>query len=667
MPRRQTQEIPRWRRGRPPQRPTQVIQLNGRQARALIRTIDIPQAGQAGQPASGTALRNDVLARTGAWRRRRSLPPLAWAAGVVIAGAVLGATPHPAVYGPLAGIVLAVLLILFTRHASAFARRWSDAAAFLTLAWLPALAIAGFGAPAPALLIPCLAAAAGTWWKHYRFPPKEEAQPDPEPDTTSDQAVWARIASKRRWSAWLTNPQVIPGGMKYEIAMDGVETHIGNIMGEPRAIAAAFGKPQTEAYVEPHPTGIESRGVFTRLKSGTLEKITDWDGRGISEDGFAVIGRFADSQPARIRFWVRRDGTRHGLIAGASGAGKSVLLDLIVRQAINSPVPVVPVILDPQNGQSLPQWRDKVLYAAGVEECIAMLAGLHNAMMNRSRALADMTWTDEAGNLNRGLPFFDAGITGLPAVLIIIDEAPVMFGGGGNSKLAAQAVRLAAEIGKLGRKTGVSLWPVAQVPSLAELGDQVVRSMLVGGNVVCLRTGDRVSSGMLGLHADPSVLPKFFPDGEPTGGLGYVVGPDNRQAPFRVSPVPARMRRNLPPVPLLDPAFAGDVSVGMTAANALLHPAPATASQDSDDDGPEGRRCVDAVLQVLTDRGTEMERGEIIKWTADLVKGAWEREQPFSTRSVGSALKSLAEAGKITKVREGVYRAGPPLAGTEEE
>ena len=47
---------------------------------------------------------------------------------------------------------------------------------------------------------------------------------------------------------------------------------------------------------------------------------------------------------------------------------------------------------------------------------------------------------------------------------------------------------------------------VGGVYSLAELGgSQALRSMLVGGNVFCGRAGDKVTGGMIGIAADPSV------------------------------------------------------------------------------------------------------------------------------------------------------------------
>jgi hypothetical protein len=666
MPRRQTREVPRWRRGKPPQRPApQVIQINGRHARAFVRDLAAREAGREGSREGNPAAPvNDALARTGAWRNRRRLPPLAWGAGIAVLGAALRATPNPVLFGVLGGLAASALMIGFTRHLPVFARRWSDTAALLTAGWVAAISAAGFRTPVPALLALTWTVHSAFWWAHYRARPPEHAeeeQPAPE-DTTSDRAIWARLAARRKWSAQLTNPEAIPGGgVKWQVETDGIETHIGNIMTEPRAIAAAYGKPQTEAYVEPHPSGIESRGVFTRLKAGTLQQTREWDGHGFSQAGIARVGRYADSQPVRIRAWIPRDGTRHGLIAGTSGAGKSELLNLLLWLAVTSEVPVVPVILDPQNGQSLPQWQDKVLYAAGVGECARMMRGLYAGMMDRSRRLASMTWDDD-GHRAKGLQFFDATLTGLPVVMPIMDEAPLLLSGDGNAKLGTEMVYLTAGGAKLGRKTGLSNWLVAQVPSLAELGgDQALRSMLAGGNVIGLRTGDRVSAGMLGMEADPSALPKYFPGGEPTQGIGYAVTMDNRQAPMRTDMVPSLMRHRPVTVPRFEDEFLEAMDYAMGAQGLLLPsvpslPSPALRPETPADDGPEGRRCADAVLQVLTDRGAEMERGEIIQWTADLVKGAWGRDQPFSIRSVTNALRALADAGKIAKVREGVYR-----------
>ena len=330
-------------------------------------------------------------------------------------------------------------------------------------------------------------------------------------------------------------------------------------------IAGAYDKPSTEAVVEPYPDGRQSRGYLTLLESDTLARTREWDGQGADpQTGIAVLARYMDGADARIRFWAPRDGARHGLFAGATGSGKTYTLDLLVRVAVASGL-VVPIILDPQEGQSLPQWRGHVRYASGVDECMTMLRGIRKGMFGRSRDLASRTWADEDGHQMQGMDFFDPHLTGLRLVLVIGDEFPLLLTGTGRieAKRAEEAVSIAEDIAKLGRKTGVSLWPAAQVPSLGELVSRALRSMLVGGNVVCLRTGERADAGMIGLDADPSNLPRYFPNGEPTSGLGYVVGPDLRQAPARMDIVPSQVRRVIPAVPDLDPAFAAALDAAL--------------------------------------------------------------------------------------------------------
>lgn len=643
MPRRYRRDVPRWRRGRSsaafyPYPPV----MSARQARAYARS----------QGAAGRA-----EAASGPWRFRYHLVPFAWLAGVLVAAVSLRMTARPVLWAFAASVAVVVLTALFTGHLSRYARRTSAAAALVTAAWLPVLAAAGAARPVPALAAAAWALFALAQVRHYGWRPASASAPGPQDDlaTRPDEVIWERLAARRKWSGRLGPREEIPAGRKYPVLLDGAETHIGQVMAEPRAIAAAWDKPQTEAYAEPHPSGVESRGYLTILKSGTLGEVREWDGRGFGEDGIARIGRYADGADTRIRILVPRDGTRHGLATGTTGAGKSKLLDLLIRLALAGVIPVVPVILDPQNGQSLPQYRDKLLYAAGVEECARMLRGLHAGMLDRSDRLAAMTWTDEDGHKARGMEFYDQRLSGLPVVMPIIDEAPMLLSGAGNSRLAQDMVRIVGDGAKLYRKAGGSLWLVTQVPSLSELGDQSLRSMLVGGNVICLRTGDRVSAGMVGLEADPATLPKYFPDGSATGGLGYVVSVDNRQAPFRADMVPRSARHRPVEVPQLEPEFLEAMDRAMH--GDLVVPAAAEAAPGTEpaDDAPEGRRCADAVRQVLADSGQPMERGEIIRWVSELTTTGWGRDKPFSIRAVGDALGRLTDSGAAVKVRDGVY------------
>ena len=552
------------------------------------------------------------------------------------------------------GAVSAAVILGLTRHTKGFARKAAQWIAGLTALWVPLLAVLGTGKPLPPIGLACWVAVLVPWVRHYRI--RQEEAPLPAPVKTTDYEIWAKLAAKRKWTGHLGMPEQIPGGVRYPIVLDGSETDIGEVLTHPRKIAAAWGKSITEAYAEPSPDGIESKGSLTLLKRGTLEKVREWDGSGVDpQTGMARIAGFADSAPARIRLFVRRDGTRHGLIAGTSGAGKTYLLDMIIRIALTTGY-ILPVVLDPQEGQSLPQWRKHLPYASGVDECMAMLRGLQAGMLDRSRYLSSLVWDDD-GYETEGMDFYDHELTGLPLILIIGDEFPVLLT---DKKHGPDAISITADLGKRGRKTGMSLWPVAQVPSLSELGDQVVRSMLAGGNVVCLRTGDRVSAGMLGLDVDPSSLPRYFPDGTPTSGLGYVIGPDNRQAIARMDLVPAAARRKIPPIPALDARFAAAMeSAGQYRGRSVPLPAAAPLAAvpqpEEDETAPGGRTASDAILAVLDEADGPLERGEIVKRTRTLVVGKWGRGKPFSLKAQGNALAKLTQDGKIRKTEHGTY------------
>jgi hypothetical protein len=528
-----------------------VVTVKGRHGRKLAR--ELATLARAQRAEAGAA----ALAQRQAFRFRHHLVPFWWLAWVL--GAGLGAWRlHALPLAASAAVISGTALVLLTRHLGAFTRRACQAMGALTVVLLPLLALDGTRPPTLPLVLACWTCVTVPWVHHYQWRPQAPHQP---PDTT-DADIWARLAAKRKWSGYLGEPtRPAPGTVQYPILLNGAETNIGEVMAHPRAIAAAWNKPMTEAYAEPDPAGVESRGVLTLLKGGTLEKPREWDGRGADPGtGRAVIARFADSADASVQFWVPRNGTKSGLLAGDTGSGKTYALDLIVRVAVASGL-IVPIILDPQEGQSLPQWRGHVRYASGVDECRRMLKGIRDGMLGRSRKLASLTWTDEDGHQVQGMDFFDPFLTGLPIVLTIADEFPLVISPRDRSdaKEADQALSYAEDIAKLQRKTGAPLWLVTQVPSLEELRSRVLRSMLVGSNVVCLRTGERGDAGMIGMEVDPSKLPKYFAGREPTAGLGYVLGPELRQAPARIDMVPRHLRRQIPQIPQLDPAFAAAV------------------------------------------------------------------------------------------------------------
>jgi len=662
MPRSKTREVPRWKRGKAKKPGAPPVQLRGRSAREFAREFakaTQPQAGGAATPASGT------ITRTGAWRFRRHLPPFGWLAAL-IASAGLHSAPHPLLWGLLASLAAPAVMVLFTRHLQDFTRRAVDVAALITSLWVPFLAARGLHSCIAWLLLtwaPCCA----LWVRHYRWHP--DAAAAVAIPVAGDHEQWNALAAQQKWNATLGSAEQLPGGgRRYPIQCDGIKTVLKNILSSSENVAGAWHKPMTEAYAERHPHGVTSRGYLTILGSETLMRGREWNGAGMDpKTGLAVIGRYADGSPAHVKMYTPRYGVRHALLSGTTGSGKSTLLDLLCFIAITTGW-FVPVVLDPQEGQSLPFWRDRCLYAAGTDECYGMLRGLHAGMLDRSRYLASLRWDDDGVSM-RGMPFFDYEMTGLPMPLIILDEAHMVLKG--KTKTERDIVEKVMEVGRLGRKTGTALWLATQLPSLKDLGgEQALRDMLRGGNVISMRTANKVASGMLGLEKDPSEIPPYFTNGKETYGLGYTAGPDARpDAPMRSDLVPKSMLKKVPAIPQLDDRFreAMDLAMGgmpLVTAAPVLSSRPASAAAPPVDDAPEGRRCADAVWKALCEAGRPLERGEVIARANHVATGEWGRDRGFSIRAVGEALRDLA-AGKypdrpIAKPGDGVYESLAP-------
>jgi hypothetical protein len=652
-----TKEVPRWKQ-KPPAAAGPVIQMNGRQAKRLARefggalaTVQ-QQTGVTGKVVRVPA--SKITVRSGGYRYRKHLVPFIWL-GLVIGPALIAHQAHVRVtVAVLAASAAAAGLLLLTRHLSDFARGCGAALAGLTALWLPPMAAFGWSKPWPALLVLSWLFVAVPWLHRYRWRP---GQPEEAKAHESDFAIWERLAAKNKWAGRLGACTELPsGGRQYRIILDGAETHIGQVMGEPRKIAAAWGKSITEAYAEPSPDGIESRGLLTVLASNSLERVREWGHAGIDmETGVATIGEFADGQPVHVQYFARRDGVSHFLVAGTTGSGKSELLSLLLCIAAISGI-IIPIVLDPQEGQSLPEWKRHIRFAAGVAQCMEMLAALYGLLSVVSGTLAETPWTDEDGELHDGMGFFDFEMARRPIIQVFIEEAPVLLK---DPVHGGRAVFIIGELTKRGRKAGISVVLVAQVPSLGELQDQALRDMLAGGNAICLRTANKVSAGMIGLAADPSSLPKYFAarPGRPlakTYGVGYVVGPDNCLAPARMmlERHPARVARSaqFPEDALLD--FAIETvrqKAGQPSAPAAAPPMPPLASvPPSDDDAPEGRTAADAVHAVLKAAGCELECGEVAKRAKTLVTGdGWDREKAFSVRAIRNALDADSRIEKV--------------------
>jgi hypothetical protein len=520
--------------------------------------------------------------------------------------------------------------VVATRHRPPFPRINAQVSAGITVitgsltAWLGIVPVLSY-----LFLVPCWAVPAALWLHHYRWRPAEPATPRTG-HTTAE--IFAELCAAQKWSAWLGAPQQIPGGEQFTVYCKGAKTQIDQIVAKPGAVAAAFDRPVTEAFVGSHPHGIKSRGIFTKLRSSTLDGIVDWDGQSLDlGTGLARVGRFPDGKPVHERWYTPgEDGVSGCIVAGTTGSGKTGLLNLGTAISCSSRL-VCPVILDPQYGQAMPAWREHVTYACGTDECLKYLKGLHAAMMDRSAFLGSVEWKDHRGRKRRGMGFYDPVILAangidLPIIEVTIDEAPVLLA------VSAEARKLVQEIAKLGRKTGVRLKLAAQVPSLTELGDQALRSMLVGGNVFALRSGDKVSGNMLLIDAAPWDLPQFFRNGERTYGLGYASTAENRpDTPMRIDRIAdpytvAERCAKWGLIRKMDDRYAAKVAEVVAAEDA-------TAEQLN----TEAQSAAERELYVLGKIGTGRTRGELVHICGGTLK----------LSQVNEAISQLVKDGKV--------------------
>ncbi|MGH3321332.1 MAG: hypothetical protein ACRDN9_14370 [Streptosporangiaceae bacterium] len=625
------------------------LRTHGPSRHTSVRTVVRPYAD--GRTDDGTVVlldtgrrsrRGAAALRTGrraGWKFRRQLAPLVvicllWAAGAIV---------HHAAHGAWLVLVLGVLAVA---GAWLFSRRWLDraieqayAAGCLAAAaaWLAAAATVGVGKPMPALLWGGGSLLALPWWRHHRL----RLSPRLDVDTSLED-VWAeRVAAPGKVlpGSRLSGIETTRNGWTATIRLAPGERSTNDAIAATPKIASAFEKPAPSVVIEPTADGVASHARLLVLRRNPLADIQAWTGPSLDPaTGLAPVGAYADGGTTLFRFYTPGSGVAHTLVAGAPGSGKSRFLDLLLAEASHSGL-VVPWLIDPQHGQSLPRWVDHVDWAAlDHHAALRMLRTAQRIMHARSRHLARVEWTDEAGRTLRGKESFDPSPE-LPLLLLVIDEAHEIL-------KDDKAVAIIEDIGKMGRKTGVGVVLVTQLPSITELGGSMtIRSMVSSGNVVVFRTADRVTSGMAfsgALPVDPSALPREFPGGKPTSGLGYVLGPSARPTPMRAYLVedPYHWAATAPALPL-DPA-----SVEAAGEECATRHDP-TASEPAEESlRPRRRSVADAVLDALTG-GEEVTRDEIIAASGK------------SPRAVDYALIALVDAGRVVRTAHGRYQIGP--------
>lgn len=414
-------------------------------------------------------------------------------------------------------------------------RYWALSGAVTGTGIVTGMAIGGgpdFGANPYWGLIATWGGVYGTWWWKRAGRQTEQT---PLVPLAEEILVWDRYVANPGGAmpgSELVEPQAVPGnGWAAVILAERGKT----ASADPIRIASAY--DTSPALIDLEVNHHNPRRARLRVMDhNPLQKgATFTDHRVLDHTtGRAVIGAYTDGTQAGYQFYYDGNGGSgvvHSFIVGTTGSGKSRFLDQLL--AIERHNGMVSWVCDPQGGQSLPDWTEAVdWFAPTAEDGYLMLLAAQRVVEERSNRYARMKWTDDKGRTRRGRASFVPGDPD-PILSLTLEEAPALMQIHG-------AADIAADIGKRGRKCGVKLRLVAQVPNLDELGNKAsLRAMLQSGNIVLLRT-DSSSSSRLALGTamdsiDPNGIPKYWPDGTPTGGLGYLSGPDGRSGMFRTA------------------------------------------------------------------------------------------------------------------------------------
>lgn len=416
----------------------------------------------------------------------------------------------------------------------AYAGLWSAAVGAGGLAW-KGPGDAAFALGAVLLSAPWVYKHVARW--HAAPPVHVETEP-------VEQYSWFREAWEEYQPAdavTMENEREIPNGRQAELVAPRGTKSVEDIMNAARLIRSTY-EPKT-IVLEPVTS---RRALLTVLEREVFAEGPQWDGPTLNPAlGTNRIGKYADGKTAHGQYFAPKSGATDFFVIGTKGSGKSAFLDKLVCDAHLSPL-IVPWISDPQEGQCLPDWIDRIdRYAIGGENSIdqnmKLLRAMKRIVFRRSRYFGrEIEWVDHKGRERKGgKKYFDPNETDvhgarIPLLYAFLDEMHVLVK---DDEYGAEAVRLLGDISRLDRKVGVGKAYAGHSPSQNEMGGHnaaIIRNLLREGTSVAFRTGEAVAQRMLGLSEDPSQLPARFADGSKTHGLGLIGGgPDGRHTQFR--------------------------------------------------------------------------------------------------------------------------------------
>lgn len=253
-------------------------------------------------------------------------------------------------------------------------------------------------------------------------------------------------------------------------------------------------------------------------KSGLPERI-DWKDKYLPRDDFVLALGESLLGPVTVDL----DKIPHVLLGGSTGSGKSLLLKLLLMQALQKGAEVY--IADFKGGVDFPRaWRGRCRMCFTETDLLDLLDGLVDEL-NRRKALFGAEGHPNLGAYNK------AKGDHLPRLIFACDEvAEVLDKTGADSerkKLLAQIENRLATIARLGRAFGVHLILATQRPDVNILPGQIKNNLDFR---VCGRAESVLSGIILGNSTADEQIPKDargrFITGDGVVFQGYLIDGD---------------------------------------------------------------------------------------------------------------------------------------------